>query len=148
MAVTVNKVISTGTQLSARDLNKGFVLENTIDTSVDNVGAGDTAAMIFVPAGTFVDKVVAVVDTAEGGTLTFDVGSLDAELATINLDGFIDGANGNAIGGTISGDAATAEAYANGLYFGTDGYIGITCVNAADAAVISVSALAYDVVGG
>lgn len=140
---TINYAIGqAGTRLPAIELNKGFVLSAKLDCSEENQGAAGIALLLAVPAGTLVDKVVAVVETAEGGTLTFDVGVFDSDEAAVDADGFIDGANGNSAGGNISGDSA--EAYANGYYFAAAGYIGLTCVNAADTAVISVSALAYD----
>lgn len=69
-----------------------YILEQTIDTGASNMASGDTAQLLYILAGTLVREVVAIVDTAEGGTLTFDVGDGD------DADGWLDGKDGNNTG--------------------------------------------------
>jgi len=139
LATTTDR--STGNHaLPAIAIDKAIVLEGSINYATYNGGAGDIAMLIPVPAGTLVDKVIAIVDTVEGGTLTFDVGTFDADKAALDADGFLDGKDGNADASYISDGDLVA-----GYLFLVDGYSGITNVNAADAAEIKVCAMAWNV---
>jgi hypothetical protein len=120
-------------------LNMAVRLQQTLNCATYNQGANDIAMLIPVPSGTFIDKVVADVQTAEGGTLTFDVGTFDSDMVAINADSFLAGKDGNA-NAVYVGDGADVAGY----LFEADGYIGITCKNAADAALIVVTALGWD----
>lgn len=121
-----------------------FMLENTIDCADDNQGAGDTAQMLDIYAGWFVEKVFIEVETAEGGTLTIDVGDGS------DTDGFLDGTDGNVAAQSISTLALTEAApntvtgYSNGKLYTADDTIDILFNDAADLAKITIKALVYD----
>ncbi|MBN2162444.1 MAG: hypothetical protein JW713_05835 [Pontiellaceae bacterium] len=134
----------TGTKLPSKDMGKAFVLSQTLDCSVDNIGANDTALMLCVPPDTYIAKVIATVKTVEGGTLTFNVGTFDPSGVALESDGFIAGANGNA--SLVYASPTGVANYPNGDYAanGTT-LIGLTCLNAADTAVIKVTAVCYAV---
>jgi len=59
------------------------------------LAAGDVLEVIKVPANTLVTSVVLNVTTAEGGTLTVDVGD------GTDPDGYLDGVNANAAAATL-----------------------------------------------
>lgn len=122
------------------------VMEKLLDFSASGAAtAADEVVPVFsVPADTFVLAVLWDVETAEGATLTFDIGDGDDD------DGFVDGANGNATGtghGTAAGFAGTAGTLARKWYTSAD-TIDMTTKNAADAAKIRVKAIVVDVSNG
>ena len=59
------------------DAMPGGMMAAMIDCSVQNLAADDIWQAITVPAGSIVVAVGAVILTAEGGTLTIDVGDGD-----------------------------------------------------------------------
>ena len=79
------------------------ILERQLDCGTDNQAQNDIVQMLNIPAGTFVEAVAITVDTAEGGTLTIDVG--DGDGAQV----YLAGAEGNAAA-TLFGDASTGTA--------------------------------------
>lgn len=112
---------------------KFFVLEKEVDCSVNNLGAGDTAQVLHIPAGTYVQQVQIEVSTVEGGTATVDVGSTDT-------DGWIDGANINA-----ATNAVGAGAYVSaGLLYTAADTIDVLANNALDTAVFTIRAICID----
>jgi hypothetical protein len=98
--------------------------------------ATDVLEVIKVPAKTLVTHVALEVTTAEGGTLTLDVGDGD------NPDGYLDGVNGNATAAYIS--VAGTDAFEQGKYYTAADTIDVTTVNAADAAVMTLTAVMVD----
>lgn len=106
------------------------------------VGAGDGVAAISIPAGTFVHAVGVDVTTAEGGTLTLDVGDGS------DADGWLDGVDGNAVA-SYAPTKTLVEAAPNtilgysvgGKYYSAADTIDVITVNAADTAVMTVWAI-------
>ena len=100
------------------------------------LGASDILEVIKVPAKTLVTHVALEVTTAEGGTLTLDVGDGD------NPDGYLDGVNGNATAAYIS--VAGTDAFEQGKYYTAADTIDVVTVNAADTAVMKLTAVMVD----
>ncbi len=108
------------------------------------IGAGDGVEAIRIPAKSLVMAVGVDVTTAEGGTLTLDVGDGS------DADGWLDGVNANTVASYCSA-AALAEGapntfvgYGAGKYYAAADTIDVITVNAADAAVVRVWALVVD----
>lgn len=100
------------------------------------LAATDVLEVIKVPAKTLVTNVVLEVTTAEGGTLTIDVGDGD------DPDGYLDGVNGNAAAAYIP--VAGTAAFEQGKFYTAADTIDVTTVNAADAAVMKLTAIMVD----
>ncbi len=100
------------------------------------LGAADILEVIKVSAKTLVTHVALEVTTAEGGTLTLDVGDGD------NPDGYLDGVNGNATAAYIS--VAGTDAFEQGKYYTAADTIDVVTVNAADTAVMKLTAVMVD----
>lgn len=109
----------------------------TLNCAKQNVGAGEVAQVINVPAGTWVLGVYHKVLTPEGGTMTYDIG----DGATV--DGYVDGADGNASTVGFSFDGTTTEAFGSGKFYATADTIDVTCVNAGDKMVLYVEAIGF-----
>lgn len=111
------------------------------------LGAGDILEVIRIPAGTQVLAVGLNVTTAEGGTLTVDVGDGD------DPDGWLDGVNANTAAGYSSSQVTLTEgtpntlspAFGFGKYYGAEDTIDVVTVNAADTAVMKVWAIVANV---
>lgn len=88
------------------------VMEQTIDCATTNVGSGISVPMIHIPAGCLVGPAILDVETAEGGTLTCDVGHFTTSTeAVIDIDEWVDGRDCNDTLGalnTTAGDGAAA----------------------------------------
>ena len=113
------------------DAMPGGMMAAMIDTAVQNLDANDIWQAITVPAGSIVVAVGAVILTAEGGTLTIDVGDGD------DADGYLNDANGNSAGASYSSINGTL-AYSGGRYYSAEDTIDVLANNAADAAKIVV----------
>ena len=87
---------------------------------------------IRLPGPCFVHQLQWDVTTAEGGTLTFDIGDSD------DPDGWVDGADGNAVASAVSTLITAGE------YYSADQAFVFTNVNAADTAVIAVRLIVSD----
>ncbi len=130
--------------LSFASARTAFVLEREVDFAATNYAGTDVLQLIDIPAKTLVLTVVSDVVTAEGGTLTYDVGDGS------DPDGFIDGANGNSVGTTASSLALTEGApntitgYSGGKFYAAADTLDMVINNAADAAKIRVRALCFD----
>ena len=97
-----------------------------IDCSVDNISDEAVWQALSFPAGTMVTEVGAVCITAEGGTLTIDVGFTGG-----TVDQFLDGVNMNDVGvGYTSAAAGTP------MYLASADTIDVLFKDAADAAKI------------
>lgn len=122
-----------------------LMLRKVVDTGTDNKAQNDVDQLFDVYPGDVVLNVTAEVQTAEGGTLTFDVGDGS------DVDGYIDGANGNSAGwNTLT--AAFAAHTANATSVAVAGYwpgkiytatdtIDVKWLNAADAAKVEFRAV-------
>ncbi len=119
------------------------VAQIVVDFSKETVVADDTVNLWTIPAGCYIEAVTAQVVTAEGGTLTFDVG--DAASAA---DDYIDGANGNSAAWLMGdgGDGTTATTTVHSLYTAAS-ILTLTPKNDADTAKIVVHVLYYDPTG-
>lgn len=108
------------------------------------LGAGDGVQALSIPAKSLVMAVGMEVVTAEGGTLTVDIGDGS------DTDGWLDGVNGNTVASYCSaatlaeGTPNTFVGYGAGKYYSVADTIDVITVNAADAAVVRVWALVVD----
>lgn len=138
--------LGTGAAHVAAGINKVSAVSVTLDfaaittaraaAGLTALAATDTLEVIKVPANTLVTNVVLNVTTAEGGTLTIDVGD------GADPDGFIDGVNANTTAAYIP--VAGTAAYEQGKYYTAADTIDVTTVNAADAAVMTLTAVMVD----
>ena len=150
MAVTTTYVVGDGEALNNVDVGKKFSKRFKIDTSDTNVASGEIVKLMEVPINLNIEDVIADVTTAEGGTLTIDIGDyLIADDSAVDADGYHDGLNGNSVAVTKTSDQlaedTTAIAYAAGKYYNAHtAYIGILFNNAADAAILDVTILGTD----
>jgi hypothetical protein len=108
------------------------LLGNTLNTALNNQGAAAVANLIDLEAGMFVMLVSAKVITAEGGTLTIDVG--DGSVT----DRYLNGEDGNAAAGTIY----TSQNMTSGAVYSAADTLDVISNDAADAAIIRLRALA------
>jgi len=144
MAVQTTYFKGDGDALNNRDLGQAFTMRFAIDTATTNVASGDVLKLMEVPANVLVDDVIVNVTTAEGGTLTLDIGDyLIATDVAVDADGYHDGLNGNSAAVTKTSDQlaedTTAIGYAAGkFYAAATAYIGVLFNNAADAAIFDV----------
>ena len=105
------------------------------------VGAGDGIAALSIPAMTFVHSAGVNVLTAEGGTLTLDLGDAD------DPDGWLDGVDGNAIAAYAPTHVLTEGApnviigYGKGKLYTVADTLDLITVNAADAMVADLWAV-------
>lgn len=113
-----------------------FTITKIVDAAENNIGAGESADFCNTPAKCVVTRVTAVELTAEGGTLTVDIGD------EADPDGYLDGGNANVTAPALIAKAGT-EAYAGGKYYASETPLRIVCVNAADAAKIAITVEGY-----
>lgn len=108
------------------------------------LGAADVIEVLPLPAKSYVLFAGVDVTTAEGGTLTLDLGDGS------DPDGFLDGVDGNAVASYASaltlaeGAPNTITGYSEGKYYSAADTIDLTTVNAADTAVVRVWAVVAD----
>jgi len=151
MAVETFALTGDGNALSENDSGKLFVLKTTVTCSTNGVTAANVVKLWDIPANTLVTEVIANVRTAEGGTLTIDVGDyLDADDTAVNADGFLDGINGNSAAASKSlgldvayGGGGGTNTYGK-FYTAATAYIGALFNNTADTAVIDFIAICMD----
>jgi len=136
------------------------LMENVVDFSISNGASADVATMLDVPKGIWVVCVAIEILTVEGGTLTVDVGD------GVDPDGYIDGVDMDATVGDIyssvvphsfvdtAGDTVTPAAndetdfgIIGGKFYTTADTIDILINNAADAAVMRLTAEVKDMQG-
>lgn len=151
MAILKHLLVGGPSALPNNRSGRFFTMPFTIDTAKVNVGSGDIVKLLNIPANVLVRDVVANVKTAEGETLTIDIGDyLEADDAAIDADGYIDGANGNSVAAVKASTFELTEgapntvgpAYTTGKFYpAATSYIGVLFNNAADAAVIDVHVL-------
>jgi len=144
MAALTTYVKGDGDALRNNALGMRFVEKFTIDTATTNVADSAILKLMDVPADTYIEDIVVEVRTAEGGTLTLDIGDyLIATEAAVDADGYFDGLNGNSAAvSTVRAQLAedtTAIAYAEGKFYSShNSFIGILFNDAADAAIFDV----------
>ena len=118
------------------DLNFATITTERAAAGLTALTSGDILEVIRVPANTLVTNVALNVTTAEGGTLTVDVGDGS------NDDGYIDGVNANATAAYIT--VAGSDAYEQGRFYTAADTIDVKLNNAADAAVMTLTAVMVD----
>jgi len=118
------------------DLNFATITTERAAASLTALAGGDILEVIRVPANTLVTNVALNVTTAEGGTLTIDVGDGD------NPDGYLDGVNGNATAAYLT--VAGTDAFEAGKFYTAADTIDVKINNAADAAVMTLTAVMVD----
>jgi hypothetical protein len=131
VAAGINKVSSVTV-----DLNFATITTERAAAGLTALTSADILEVIKVPAQTLVTHVALEVTTAEGGTLTVDVGDGD------NPDGYLDGVNANATAAYIS--VAGTDAFEQGKFYTAADTIDIVLNNAADAAVMKLTAVMVD----
>ena len=132
VAAGINKVSSVTVKLDFAAITTA-----RSDAGLTALAATDVLEVIRVPANTLVTHVALNVTTAEGGTLTIDVGDGD------DPDGFLDGVNANTTAAYIT-DAGGAAALAHGKFYTAADTIDVTTVNAADTAVMELTVVMVD----
>jgi len=117
-----------------------------VTASATALGAGDILQALHVPANTMVFSAGLVVLTVEGATQTFDLGDGS------DADGWLDGVNGNALGGyapTFILAEATPNTqvgfFGSGKHYTAADTIDLVQVNACDTAKVLVWALMANV---
>tara|TARA_R100001510_G_scaffold51345_1_gene51098 strand:+ start:699 stop:1157 length:459 start_codon:yes stop_codon:yes gene_type:complete len=118
------------------DLNFATITTERAAASLTALTGSDILEVIRVPANTLVTNVALNVTTAEGGTLTIDVGDGD------NPDGYLDGVNGNATAAYLT--VAGTDAFEAGKFYTAADTIDVKINNAADAAVMTLTAVMVD----
>lgn len=118
------------------DLNFATITTERAAAGLTALTAGDVLEVIRVPANTLVTNVALNVTTAEGGTLTIDVGDGD------NPDGYLDGVNANATAAYLT--VAGTDAFEAGKFYTAADTIDVVTVNAADTAVMTLTAVMVD----
>ena len=118
------------------DLNFATITTERAAAGLTALTSGDILEVIRVPANMLVTNVALNVTTAEGGTLTVDVGDGS------NDDGYIDGVNANATAAYIT--VAGTDAYEQGRFYTAADTIDVKLNNAADAAVMTLTAVMVD----
>ena len=131
VAAGINKVSSVTVEL-----NFATITTERAAAGLTALAAGDVLEVIKVPANTLVTHVALNVTTAEGGTLTVDVGDGD------NPDGYLDGVNANATAAYLT--VAGTDAFEAGKFYTAADTIDIVLNNAADAAVMTLTAVMVD----
>jgi hypothetical protein len=125
-------------------LNFATIAADRITAGNTAIGAGDVLEALSIPAKTYVIAVGIDVTTAEGGTLTLDIGD------GADPDGYLDGVNGNAVAGYTSSLVLTEAApntvlgLSNGKYYAAADTIDVKTVNAADVVVMRLWAIVAD----
>jgi len=114
-----------------------FRVAATVDFNESNYVATNVLQLISVPIGCRVLAVAWTVETVEGATLTFDIGDGD------DPDGFVDGANGNALAQGDSDGIATGYPAPGRNYAAAD-TIDLLINNDASSAKITVVAFMRD----
>ena len=131
VAAGINKVSSISVEL-----NFATITTERAAAGLTALTSADILEVIKVPAQTLVTHVALEVTTAEGGTLTVDVGDGD------NPDGYLDGVNANATAAYLT--VAGTDAFEAGKYYTAADTIDVTTVNAADTAVMKLTAVMVD----
>jgi len=121
-----------------------FLFEKIVDFSVaaNVMAASDTMQLFDLPAGLWVLGAKVETLTAQGAACTADLG-----LTGGNVDEYIDGANLNAAGVVMSGDAATDEPASigtGGKHLSAAETVSLLANNTLDTAVVRFQIFGYD----
>lgn len=120
------------------EIGRLFCVSAVIDFTKKNVAANDVVPVLNIKGGTTVLEVDTRVMTAEGGTLTVDVGDGDGANSWDN------NVDLNATAGTMTKSAPGTDTYATtGKSYSADDTIDLKMDHAADAAKVCVTALCY-----
>lgn len=148
MATVDARIGAVGTKPHANSTRRMWCEDFVIDYSSSDITgtAGTVNQIINIPANVRVEGIAWEVTTAEGATLTFDIGDADT------ADGYVDNANGNTLGSGTSQFQILTEAapntmgalFGNGKFYSAAGILSITNVDAAATAVIRVVAYGVD----
>lgn len=117
-----------------------------VDFAANPAAQNDIVQLLNLAAGTRVLAVDMELITAEGGTLTADVGIFSTAMAAVDVDGFLDGMDLNATPGWFTDVPVLTEAdpntfnpaYQLGHLCTADRILGLTALNAADLAKVVV----------
>lgn len=111
-----------------------------LSSSAATVGAAstDTVEVMTIEAGWFVLGVRTKVLTAEGGTLTVDIGD------SSDANGYGDDVNLNTTTDSFSFNATTTPAYGVGKYYSTADTLELLMNNTADTAVVQLELVYFD----
>jgi len=126
------------------ELNFATITTDRAAAGLTALGANDVLTALHIPAKTMVLAVGLDVTTAEGGTLTIDVGDGG------DVDGFLDGVNANTVASystsltLTEATPNTVTGYSNGKYYSAADTIDIKTINAADTAVVRLWAVVAD----
>jgi len=115
----------------------GGYIGAVLDTAVDNISSGAVWQAFSLPAGTLVHEIGAVCLTAEGATLTVDVGFTGGD-----VDAFLDGVDMNSANASYSSQEyqSTQNAQDGGKYLASADTVDVLFNNAADLAKIYIFA--------
>lgn len=97
--------------------------------------------------GLWIERILLKVERAEGGAATVDVGDYTSAGVEVDADGWVDGADANAVALVFDSDEAYLTANVAGKYYTADNYIAMLCNNAMDYARIRVMVFARDCAG-
>ena len=138
--LTIGGAIGAASNLSGRI----FTHYKELDFSLTSRSSADVLQLFDIPARSFVQFVAWEVVTAEGGTLTFDIGDGS------DVDGYIDGADGDTVAlGALAlalteATPNTVTGYSNGKFYSAADTLDLLINNDADAAKIRVWAVILD----
>lgn len=141
---TVDKTVGQVVADRTAGARSEFMITNTIDCALFNQAQNDVSQMLSIAAGWLVRNVCIKVVTAEGATLTMNVGD------GADVDGFLAGTNGNATGMSLSalalteGTPNTITGYMGGKFYSAADTIDIVWLNAATKAKVTITALVFD----
>lgn len=115
----------------------GGYISAVIDCSVDNISDEAVWQAFSFPAGTLIHEIGAVCLTAEGGTLTIDVGFTGGD-----VDCFLDGVNMNSANASYNSISyeSTQNACDGGKYLASADTVDVLFKDAADTAKIYIYA--------
>ena len=141
---TVDLTVGGSTGAASNLSGRIFTHFKELDFATTGRTAADVLQLFDIPARSFVQMVVWEVVTAEGGTFTFDIGDGS------DVDGYIDGANGNSVAkGNMSlalTEAApnTVTGYSNGKFYSAADTLDLLINDTVDAAKIRVWVVVLD----
>ena len=118
------------------ELNFATITTERAAAQLTALTSADVLEVIRVPANTLVTHVALNVTTAEGGTLTVDVGD------GADPDGYLDGVNANTTAAYLT--VAGTDAFEAGKYYTAADTIDVKINNAADVAVMTLTAVMVD----
>ena len=110
------------------------VAKNELNFATTNASSADIIEAIKIPAGAFLMDCFCYINTAEGATMTFDIGD------GTDPNGCDDAVDGNATAGTES-KMLEADPYGKGKYYSAADTIDIVLDDDADMMVVTIIAV-------